>query len=90
MPLHPLTAFGLILGMIGVAVIFLWGPPQPSFQEHVVRTVMNATPMPNGRTAQQHADDARRTRVFYGRMSRFGLILIFVGFLLQLIDAWRN
>ena len=29
MPLHPLTAFGLILGMMGVAVIFLWGPPHP-------------------------------------------------------------
>jgi hypothetical protein len=35
MPLHPWTAVGLILGMIGVIILFFWGPPQPAFQEYV-------------------------------------------------------
>ena len=28
---HCLNAIGLVLGMLGVVVIFFWGPPQPSF-----------------------------------------------------------
>ena len=26
------NATGLVLGMIGVLMIFIWGPPQPSFE----------------------------------------------------------
>jgi hypothetical protein len=71
-------------------MIFIWGPPQPDFQEHVGRTVQDATRMPNGRTAKEHGDDARRKRKSYGRMSKIGLGLIFVGFMFQLVDAWIN
>jgi hypothetical protein len=27
-----LNAAGLVLNMIGVVIIFIWGPPQPSFE----------------------------------------------------------
>jgi hypothetical protein len=43
-------------------MISTWGPPQPDFQEHVGRTVQDATRMPNGRTAKEHGDDARQKR----------------------------
>jgi hypothetical protein len=31
-----LNALGLFLGMIGVLMIFIWGPPQPSFEGEVL------------------------------------------------------
>ena len=89
MPAHPLTTFGLILGIIGVLMIFKWGPPQPSFEEDVLRRIMPGTIMPDGRTAWEHRDDVRQ-RSFYNRMSKIGLGLILVGFIFQLVDAWRN
>ena len=27
-----LSTIGLILGIVGVVLIFIWGPPQPSFE----------------------------------------------------------
>ena len=30
-----LNTVGLVLGMLGVLIIFIWGPPQPDFEEHV-------------------------------------------------------
>jgi len=90
MPAHPLAVFGLILGIIGVLMIFKWGPPQPSFQEYVGWRVEDGTRMPDGRTAKEYGDDARRQRSFYNRMSKIGLGLILIGFIFQLIDAWKN
>jgi hypothetical protein len=88
MPAHPLTVFGLILGIIGVLMIFKWGPPQPSFQEPV-RGFTPGTTI-DGKTVKDHADDARRQRSKYNCMSRIGLGLILIGFIFQLVDAWRN
>jgi hypothetical protein len=34
-----LNFLGLVLGMIGVIFIFVWGPPQPSFQDYVALAV---------------------------------------------------
>jgi hypothetical protein len=70
MPAHPLTVFGLILGIIGVLMIFKWGPPQPSFQEDVHLSIMPRTRMPNGRTAEEYGDNVRRQRSFCNRMSK--------------------
>jgi hypothetical protein len=90
LPARPLAAFGLILGIIGVLMIFKWGPPQPSFQEGVHLSIAPRTPMPDGRTAEEHVDDARRQRSKCNRMSKTGLGLILIGFIFQLVDAWRN
>jgi hypothetical protein len=90
MPAHPLAVFGLILGIIGVLMIFKWGPPQPTFQENVPLAEELGTPQSDGRTAGEHGDDARRQRSKYNRMSKIGLGLILIGFIFQLLDAWKN
>jgi hypothetical protein len=35
-----LNAAGLVLGMLGVLILFFWGPPQPNFEEGVSLTLM--------------------------------------------------
>jgi hypothetical protein len=87
---HPWSELGLILGMVGVAVIFIWGPPQPLFQEYVGISVEDDTPMDDGRTAKEHVADEKRKKKLYKRMSSLGLGLIFIGFLLQFIDSWKS
>jgi hypothetical protein len=87
-PEHPLAVVGLILGMIGVVIMFIWGSPQPSFEEHVTRKVMDNTKFIDGTTAKEYADNARKRKTRYTWLSRLGLGLIGVAFLLQLIDAW--
>lgn len=86
---HPLTEFGLLLGMAGVIVIFIWGPPQPVFQDYVGISVQDATPLSDGRTAKEHVEEEQKKKRHYKRMSSFGLALIFFGFLLQFIDSWK-
>jgi hypothetical protein len=90
MPVHPLTAVGLVLGMIGGMMIFVWGPPQPSFPDHVGLAVEDNTRMPDGRTAKEHVGDEQRKRQTYANRSKTGLMLIIIGFAVQLIDAWIN
>jgi hypothetical protein len=88
MPANPLTSVGLILGMMGVAIIFVWGPPQPFCQEYVAISVEDGTRMPDGRTAKEHVEDEKRKKKFYRTMASVGLALIFFGFALQLLDSW--
>jgi hypothetical protein len=90
MPVHPLTAVGLVLGMIGGMMIFVWGPPQPSFPDHVGLSLEDNTPMGDGKTVKDLVDDEQRKRQKYANMSKAGLVLIIIGFAVQLIDAWIN
>jgi hypothetical protein len=62
MPKHVLTVAGLIVEALGVVIIFVWGPPMPDFQEYVGLSVKPATRLPDGRTAREHADEARKRR----------------------------
>ena len=60
----------LILYMIGVALLYFFGRPQPSFEE--------------GAGSGLEDVDVRKLRIRYNRLSKIGLILISCGFLLQL------
>ena len=82
-----LNTIGLILGMIGVAMIFKWGPPQPSLEVGVSLGLTGATPLPDGRMVAQRDADIRALRSRHLLMSRTGLALIFVGFALQLVGT---
>jgi hypothetical protein len=88
MPAHPISVIGLVLGMLGVVIIFIWGPPQPDFQDTYGPS--SGSRMPDGRTAREHADDHERLKRRHNRLSRIGLGLIFIGFAFQLCDAWRS
>ncbi len=83
-----LNSIGLGLGMIGVVMIFVYGPPQPNLDEGVKRIVMPATKMPDGRTAAEHDADVIRLRRRHSIMSKTGLALVFVGFAFQLWAVW--
>jgi hypothetical protein len=65
---HIVNSCGLILGMAGVILIFVWGPPQPNFDESVRIAVEEATVLEDGtkvadiiaeqeRLRQQHGSD---------------------------------
>ncbi len=71
-----LNAIGLILGIIGVVFIFIWGPPQPSFEGDAL--LLEST--------NEAALAAKK--VLYKRMSRIGLGLIGLGFAFQLWSIW--
>jgi hypothetical protein len=84
-----LNTIGLILGIIGVSFIFKWGPPQPSFEAGVSLGVEDATPIGDtGKTVADHDREVAVQRRRYTRMSRIGLLLIMIGFALQLCALW--
>jgi hypothetical protein len=85
-----LNRIGLGAGMIGVLLIFIWGPPQPVLEEGVSLGLEDGTPLPEGGTVadrNQRVKARRRRHVF---LSRFGLMLVGVGFLCQLLATYCN
>lgn len=80
-----LNSFGLALGMIGVVLIFVWGPPQPQLDEGVSLGLEDGTPLGNGMTVVQNNDLVRSRRLRHKILSRVGLALVFLGFLAQFI-----
>ena len=78
-----LNGVGLSLGILGVIFIFVWGPPQPSFERGDPITASGNSRLPDGRTVAQRDTDIAAAEQHYRFMSRFGLSLILVGFVLQ-------
>lgn len=83
-----LNSMGLVLGMLGVFLIFVWGPPQPQLDEGVGRTLEDGTPLGNGLTVAQHNAAVRRRRCRHEILSRVGLGLVFIGFFFQFLAVW--
>ena len=83
-----LNSVGLLLGMVGVLIIFRFGPPQPSFETGVSLGLEDGTPLPDGRTVAEHNSQVQQLRARYSRMSKVGLMLVFIGFSLQLWATW--
>jgi len=83
-----LNAIGLSLGIVGVVFIWIWGLPQPSFERSVLIALEDATPLPDGRTAAQHAEETQARERHYRLMSSIGLGFILAGFALQLANEF--
>jgi hypothetical protein len=83
-----LNTIGLLLNIGGVALLFFFGPPQPTFQEGVGIGLEDGTPLKNGRTVAEHNTAVREVRRRHENLSRLALILIFFGFVLQLCATW--
>ena len=80
-----LTIAGLLLDIIGVAVVLFCAWPQPQLETGVGLGLENGTPYgPNGETVADHNRKVERRRVWYKRASIFGLFLLITGFGLQL------
>lgn len=78
-----LTRIGLVAGILGVLVIFIWGPPQPELTPGVSLGLEDGTVLPDGMTVADHDSEVRRRRSHHLVLSRSGLGLVGVGFLCQ-------
>jgi hypothetical protein len=83
-----LNRIGLALGIVGVLIIFKWGPPQPDFDEGVGRGLELDTVLKDGRKVSDIAEDVKRLKRWHTGISRFGLSLIILGFAFQLAATW--
>jgi hypothetical protein len=83
-----LNTIGLLLNIGGVALLFRFALPQPSFEEGVGLGLEDGTPLKDGRTVAQYKADVRKLKRQYERRSRLALILIIVGFVFQLFATW--
>jgi hypothetical protein len=77
-----LNTIGLAFGIVGVLIIFIWGPPQPNFDEAAYLSLV-------GPEAQHNVEDVKRLKRQYQMMSSVGLGLIGLGFGAQLVAVWR-
>ena len=83
-----LNSVGLVLSMIGVLVIFRFGPPMPDLEHGVGLGLDEGTRLADGRTVTEHNADRLRLRMRHSRISQIGLLLVFTGFALQLWATW--
>jgi hypothetical protein len=85
-----LNTIGLVLGMAGVVMLFIWGPPQPSFEDEVSLSLEEGTVLRDGRLVADINEGTRKQKGRYKRLSRIGLALIGVGFAIQLWATWAQ
>ena len=83
-----LNTVGLSLGMLGVVLIFIWGPPQPNLEEEVGLALDPATVLTDGSRVSDIEKRQRRLRHRHQIMSSIGLALVFLGFAVQLLAVW--
>ncbi len=76
-----LNTAGLLLGIIGVFMVFIWGPPQP---EHSTGKSLGI----EGPMVDDYDRKVIKRKAFYTRMSRLGLFMIMTGFALQIWALW--
>jgi hypothetical protein len=85
-----LNTIGLVLGLVGVIMIFIWGPPQPQLDEGIGLGLEDNTPIDDsGKTVREFNEEVRIKRRRHNLMSRVGLGLIFFGFIFQLWGTWE-
>jgi drug/metabolite transporter (DMT)-like permease len=82
------NVIGLCLGIIGVVLLFIWGPPQPSFEKGVGIVLSAGNVLSDGKTVAEHDRDIDAEKQFTARISRVGLGLILLGFVAQLYGSW--
>ena len=82
-----LNTLGLFLGIVGVVLLFCWGPPQPKLEKGIGIQV-EAETIINGITVKEHDSLIERKKVRFERMSRVGLSFILIGFAIQLVAIW--
>lgn len=73
-----LASSGLVLDVLGAAVLFFYGPPQPDFQEDDVVIIKD----------NRRAAEVKKLKAKFIFSSRFGLFLLFAGFILQFVGMW--
>jgi hypothetical protein len=85
-----LNTIGLVLGTVGVLIIFFWGPPQSDLDEGVGLGLTDKSLLLDGRTVADSRKDQRRLKRFHKIISRVGLGFIGLGFFVQLVAEWSS
>lgn len=81
MTVSALDTVGLLLGILGLVVIYEWGPPQPNYEAgRFIQLERN--------TITQADLELIKQKVTAWHMSAIGLGLIGLGFLFQLLAVW--
>lgn len=83
-----LSTIGLVLGIIGVILLFFWAPPQPSFQQGASIGLENGTQLQNGKTVAENNMEIAHKEALYKCMSRIGLVFVGLSFAFQLAGVW--
>jgi hypothetical protein len=78
-----LNAFGLVLNLIGVIILFYYGFPQPTHEEGAGIGLESGTRLSDGRTVAERDEDVRKTKAEYVAKSRLALGFIVAGFVFQ-------
>jgi hypothetical protein len=83
-----INTIGLTFDIIGAIILFFYGPPQPNLEEGIALGAEDYTPLPSGKTVKEHNEEIRNLRKKFISISRFAMILIIIGFALQLLANW--
>jgi hypothetical protein len=78
-----LNEAGLLSAIVSGLIIFLWWPPQLSFQDY--QELARGTTLPDGRTVGEAVVEREQLRRHYQHIARLGLGVVIVGFVLQFV-----
>ena len=62
-----LNSVGLVLSMVGVLILFRFGPPQPNLESGVGLGLEDDTTLADGRTVAEHDKDVKQLRTRHSR-----------------------
>ncbi|WP_202350266.1 hypothetical protein [Mesorhizobium sp. 113-1-2] len=85
-----LNTIGLTMGMLGVVLIFIWGPPLPDFEETVSLAIQPATVLADGTKISDIIAANQKRKRRHKIISSIGLGLIFFGYGAQLCALWTT
>jgi hypothetical protein len=80
-----LNVIGLSLDVIGVAILFFWAPVHPNIEDGIGLGLEDAT-IVDGKTVSEHNKDKEKQKKKIRILSKIGLVLILIGFFIQIIS----
>ena len=84
-----INTIGLVLGIIGVVILFFFAPLQPTLETGIGIGLEDGTVIDSsGKTVAQHDAEVLSRRQHYDCMSKIGLSLVGLGFVFQLLATW--
>jgi len=81
-----INSVGLLFDIMGVALLFKFGPIQPDHEIGSSLALEDNTPLSNGQTDKEYREMQEKRKQKYVSWSSIALGLIIIGFLLQLIS----
>ncbi len=76
------------MNIVGVVVMFFWGAPQPVLEEGVSVGLQEGSVLATGQTVGEYNERVRARRLRHFWLSRVGLGLVLVGFVLEFWGLW--